>query len=489
MIVAAAVCRSPPLLIPELTGAKQVATELRRACHASVAELTAAAPEVIALVGAAERSRTWNGAATFDLARYAPGMSSRAAPLLGSGAAPRLSAGAGQGPDPGPAGLPSALGVGNWLLDQAGCQVIRVLQSVAQDEAPARCADIGARLAASRGRVALLVMADGSARRGLKAPGYLDGRSTGFDAEVERAVRTGRLEALLSADPALAHELMATGRPAWQVLAGALRGRKVSSEVRYRDDPFGVAYLVASLRVLREPCGAEGEPREPGMAEQSYGGRSVLIFGAAGALGAGVAAAFAAAGASVTGVHKTQPAAERRLAKVSSQSADVLVDEAVGELFDSAPAPWAVINTVGSFVPRRPFAELDPAELIGQLEVNLVTAALITKHALRVMQPAGEGRIVHTASRAGVVTKGAGFAYSVSKLGVLHLVSMAADDVRGTGVTVNCVVPSIIDTPVNRAAMPSANHDSWPKVPDIARTYLFLAAPESGLVNGAAIPV
>ena len=249
MIVAAAVCPSPPLLIPELTGARQVATELRSACQASVAELTAAAPEVIALVGAAERTRTWNGAATFDLARYAPGLSSGAALRRGSGAGQRLSAGAGQAPDPGPAGLPSALGVGNWLLDQAGCQVIRVLQSVAQDEAPARCADIGARLAASRGRVALLVMADGSARRGLKAPGYLDGRSTGFDAEVERAVRTGRLEALLSADPALAHELMATGRPAWQVLAGALRGRKVSSEVRYRDDPFGVAYLVASLRV------------------------------------------------------------------------------------------------------------------------------------------------------------------------------------------------------------------------------------------------
>src|SRR5258706_16442069 len=252
MIVAAAVCRSPPLLIPELTGAKQVATELRRACHASVAELTAAAPEVIALVGAAERSRTWNGAATFDLARYAPGMSSgaapgmssRAAPLLGSGAAPRLSAGAGQGPDPGPAGLPSALGVGNWLRDQASCQVIRVLQAVAQDGAAARCADIGGRLAASRGRVALLVMADGSARRGLKAPGYLDGRSTGFDAEVERAVRTGRLEALLSGDPALAHELMATGRPAWQVLAGALRGRKGSSGVRSRSGRFGAADLV-----------------------------------------------------------------------------------------------------------------------------------------------------------------------------------------------------------------------------------------------------
>jgi len=72
---------------------------------------------------------------------------------------------------------------------------------------------------------------------------------------------------------------------------------------------------------------------------------------------------------------------------------------------------------------------------------------------------------------------------------VLHLVSMAADEVRGTGVTVNCVVPSIIDTPANRAAMPSSDHDAWPKVPDIARTYLYLAAPGSGLINGAAVPV
>ena len=118
-----------------------------------------------------------------------------------------------------------------------------------------------------------------------------------------------------------------------------------------------------------------------------------------------------------------------------------------------------------------------------------MTAALITKHALRVMRSSGEGRIVHTASRAGMVSAGSGFAYSVSKLGVLHLVSMAADEVRGTGITVNCVVPSIIDTPANRAAMPKANHDAWPKVADVARSYLYLASPAAGLVNGAAIPV
>jgi NAD(P)-dependent dehydrogenase (short-subunit alcohol dehydrogenase family) len=225
------------------------------------------------------------------------------------------------------------------------------------------------------------------------------------------------------------------------------------------------------------------------VAELTYGGRAVVVFGATGALGSGVAAAFAAAGASVTGVGKTEPAAEDRLAGVRYASADVLSDEAVGALLDAARPLWAVVNTVGGYAPRRPLAETDPAELNRQLTLNLVSAAVITKHALRVMQSAGVGRIVHTASRAGVVSKGAGFAYSVSKLGVLHLVLMAADEVRGTGVTVNCVVPSIIDTPANRAAMPSANHDAWPKVADLARSYLYLASPEAALINGAALPV
>jgi NAD(P)-dependent dehydrogenase (short-subunit alcohol dehydrogenase family) len=225
------------------------------------------------------------------------------------------------------------------------------------------------------------------------------------------------------------------------------------------------------------------------MQDGSLAGKSALVFGAGGALGAGVAAAFTAAGAAVTGADKVVPDASRRLAGVRYEAVDVLDDEAVGALFDGSPVPWAVLNTVGGFAPSRPLSALDRAELTGQLELNLVSAALITKHALRVMQPSGAGRIVHTASRAGVVTKGTGFAYSVSKVGVLHLVSMAADEVRGTGITVNCVVPSIIDTPANRAAMPNANHDAWPKVGDIARSYLYLAQPESGLINGAALPV
>ncbi len=226
-----------------------------------------------------------------------------------------------------------------------------------------------------------------------------------------------------------------------------------------------------------------------GMADDGFAGRQVVVFGAAGALGAGLAAAFAAAGASVTAADKTEPPADRRIDGVGYAAVDVLDEGAVGALLDRSAPLWAVVNAIGGFAPQRPLAELDLAELTGQLELNLVTAALITKHALRVMRPAGQGRIVHTASRAALVSAGSGFAYSVSKAGVLHLVSMAAHEVRGTGITVNCVVPSIIDTPANRAAMPSADHEAWPKVPDIARSYLFLASPGSGLVSGAAIPV
>ncbi|MGH3273965.1 MAG: SDR family NAD(P)-dependent oxidoreductase [Streptosporangiaceae bacterium] len=214
----------------------------------------------------------------------------------------------------------------------------------------------------------------------------------------------------------------------------------------------------------------------------------VLVFGAGGALGGGVAAAFQAAGATVTGLDRDEPTAGHRVDGVSYEALDVLDEAALGRAIGAA-APWAVVNTIGGFAGQRPLSQLDAGELTSQLQLNLMTSALITKHALAAMAAGGTGRIVHTASRAAVVTPGAGFAYSVSKAAVLHLVAMAADEVRGTGITVNCVVPSIIDTPANRAAMPDANHASWPKIPDIARTYLFLAGPGAGLTSGAAIPV
>lgn len=224
------------------------------------------------------------------------------------------------------------------------------------------------------------------------------------------------------------------------------------------------------------------------MVDTSVNGLPVMVFGASGALGRGLVTALVTAGAQVTGFDKVAPAASAQVADVTYREVDVTNDASLAAAFAGGP-PWAVLNTIGGFAPHRPLTDLDPAELTGQLTLNLLSAALITKHALAAMKDPGSGRIVHTASRAGVVSSGNGFAYSVSKLGVLHLVSMAADEVRGTGITVNCVVPSIIDTPANRAAMPKSDHASWPKVPDIAQTYLYLASPGASLVNGAAVPV
>ncbi len=218
-------------------------------------------------------------------------------------------------------------------------------------------------------------------------------------------------------------------------------------------------------------------------------GRPVVVAGTSGALGSGLATAFTAAGAQVVGVDRAAPDDRATVDGVRYEVADLTDDAHVATVLESVDSPWAVVSTVGGFAPKSSIAELDPEELDVQLTLNLMTAAVLTKHALRVMKPAGEGRVVLTASRAASDTKGNGFAYSVSKLGVLHLVRMASEEVAGTGITVNAVVPSIIDTPANRAAMPDANHERWPKIPDLARSYVYLASPSSQPVNGAALPV
>jgi hypothetical protein len=234
MITAAAVCPAPPLLARELTGADPVVPELRKACQDAVAGLLRGRPEVIVVVGVGEQTGTWDDSARLDLSRFAPGIG-RAAEASGRPS------------------LPLPLGLGARLLDQGGHAGLRVLQLVGEDEPAGRCAELGARITRSAGRVALLAMGDGSARRGPKAPGYFDPRSGPFDAEVERAVLACDLDGLLALDPDLAHELMATGRAAFQVLAGALLGTDPASEILYRDDPFGVAYLVATLEARQPP--------------------------------------------------------------------------------------------------------------------------------------------------------------------------------------------------------------------------------------------
>ena len=235
MITSAALCPWPPLLVRELTGADPVLPELRAACAEAVSALLRDGPEVVAVVGPGTATASWPGNGRLNIAAFGPGAT-----------APDRATAAGTAGRP---VLPPAPGIGAYLLDQAGYHGERLIWSVSADEPVAGCRKLGADLAGGSTRTALLAIGDGSARRGPRAPGHFDERANAFDAEVQRAMRAGDLTALLDLDPVLARELMATGRPAWQVLAGALEGMaSLAVEVQYAGDPFGVAYLVATLR-------------------------------------------------------------------------------------------------------------------------------------------------------------------------------------------------------------------------------------------------
>jgi aromatic ring-opening dioxygenase LigB subunit len=117
---------------------------------------------------------------------------------------------------------------------------------VGEPLAPERCAEAGRDLAARAGRVALLVMGDGSACRSLKAPGYLDERAEPFDARVAEALGAADPDALMALDPGLAAALKASGRAPWQVLAGAAAPAGLTGTLLYDEAPYGVGYLVAT---------------------------------------------------------------------------------------------------------------------------------------------------------------------------------------------------------------------------------------------------
>jgi hypothetical protein len=182
------------------------------------------------VVGPGHCTATWPADGRLNLAAFAPALDPRDGPVAGSGPL-----------------LPLPLGLGVRLLDEGGYREPRLLQSVSHDEPAADCLRLGARLRRLRDRGGLLVMADGSACRTLRAPGSLDPRAAAFDATIERSVRDGDLGPLRAMDQDLARDLLATARPGWQVLAGAMPGPAPATEILYADDPFGVFYLVAWL--------------------------------------------------------------------------------------------------------------------------------------------------------------------------------------------------------------------------------------------------
>ncbi|MBM7171350.1 class III extradiol dioxygenase subunit B-like domain-containing protein [Streptomyces sp. G44] len=248
MLVAAAVCPCPPLLVPEVAaGAAPELDAARVACTDALGVLAAARPDRLVVVGPAGPDARGPHAqgARGSFRGFGVDLDVRLGSAQGAAGADSHAPGSPEcGPD---AGLPPSLAVAAWLLARTRWSTAPVEGlGVGEPLAAGRCIEVGGEIAARADRVALLVMGDASACRTLKAPGYLDERACGFDAEVGRALGTADVAALKALDAELAYELKAAGRAPWQVLAGAADGAALSGELLYEDAPYGVGYLVAA---------------------------------------------------------------------------------------------------------------------------------------------------------------------------------------------------------------------------------------------------
>lgn len=227
--------------------------------------------------------------------------------------------------------------------------------------------------------------------------------------------------------------------------------------------------------------------------------KQVVVTGGTGALGAEVVASLLRAGAHCIIPYRNELEARRfahrgdpnvTLIAIRDLADDAEVGKLYGALNASSPL-WASIHIAGGFAAGN-VADTGQAALMAQLNGNLVSAFLCCRAAVQAMRAGRQGgRIVNVASRQALEWRtGAGMAaYTVAKAGVATLTTTLAEEVVHEGILVNAVAPSIMDTAANRAAMPKADFNAWPKVEEVAATILFLASPENKVTRGAVVPV
>jgi hypothetical protein len=227
--VAVAVCPATPLLSPDVSVSPAGVAAMQEACRAAVRALVSAAPERVVVLGEAPRLGRYDG--TWDWRGFG------------------LPAGAGD-EGAGRTRLPRALGVGAWLLDDAGWRGPRDYLGIPPDTSPSGCRQQGAGLLSATVPFGVLVVGDGSARRSLKAPGHLDERAAGFDDALAAALGTADVPTLASLDAGLAAELMVGGRAVFQVLAAAAGAAVWEPALLRHEAPYGVGWFAAAWKAV-----------------------------------------------------------------------------------------------------------------------------------------------------------------------------------------------------------------------------------------------
>lgn len=229
----------------------------------------------------------------------------------------------------------------------------------------------------------------------------------------------------------------------------------------------------------------------------SFEGKTVLVTGAAGKLGIAVCAAFAGAGASLVLTDRDEQGLRSAHSGSAARSmvvvADLMDAASVARAVEAAIARFGRIdvlcNIAGGFSMGHPVHETTSDAW--RLMIDLNAGSII--HTARAVVPgmlvAGAGKIVNIAAMAGMKGGAEMGAYSASKSAVVRLTESMAAELRGKGINVNCILPSIIDTPQNRAAMPHADPRRWVAAEALADVVLFLASDKARAIHGAAIPV
>jgi NAD(P)-dependent dehydrogenase (short-subunit alcohol dehydrogenase family) len=231
-----------------------------------------------------------------------------------------------------------------------------------------------------------------------------------------------------------------------------------------------------------------------------FSDKSVLVAGGTGALGHAVSLAFLEEGAKLAVTYRERKefdvlrnAAGANTSALQGYKVDVTDEAAVKQLVERILAEQqrldVVVNTVGGYVGGVKLWELEPKVFDQMLALNLRSGYLIARAVVPAMLQQRGGAIVNIASKAAVDHSAGAAAYAASKAAAVAMIDSLAADLKGTGVRANSILPSIIDTDLNRKAMPNVDFAPWPKPHDIARVVLFLCSDDAKLIHGAAIPV